>query len=744
VDARHCAINSRRVRNNFMKTNIFFSSTSLVILMLAAACPAAVAQDRLPTMPRYDRYEKLRQDIYSAVTGGDVQVQWAEDGGSFTYLNQGKFVRYDLASGKESPAKDENSESIPASRQQRRIRNVPARGRQYDTVYSPDGKLKAFYKDQNVHIANLDGSGVKDITTEGSVQSRIKLGMASWVYGEELGVREAMWWSPNSNMLAFYRFDESKVPDYYIAMDQIAIQDRLDTEAYPKAGAPNPQVELFVYDLAKNKLTKINTHFGQNELGEYVYDVRWAPDGSELLFNRTNRKQNQLQFCAADPSTGKSRVVVEEQNPRTWTENHPRQIWLLPQQGKPARFLWLSERNGYRNIYLGDMSGGPLHSVTQHQFEVQAVVAADEKAGYIFYTARDGDNPYKMQLHRIRFNGRDDVRMTDPALSHAVQLAPGGKHFVDVAQDLTTPPTSTLRDENGKLLATIGKSDTTKFEALRLKKAERITFKAADGVTDLYGYVTFPSDFDAKQKYPLLVSVYGGPESGSGVERFQLPNPISEMGFVTAWFDGRGTSGRGKAFADAVYGKLGVVEIDDQAAGAKYLSQRAYIDGSRVGIYGTSYGGYASTMCLLRHPEAFAVAVASSPVTDWRNYDSIYTERYMGLPSEGENKAGYDAGSAITYARNLKGRLMLYYGTADNNVHPSNTFQLVHALQQLGKSFDVMVGPDQEHSGINANRMWEYFIDNLILNHSKAPLATAWKLRQKRLQALAHKGSAAS
>jgi dipeptidyl-peptidase-4 len=207
------------------------------------------------------------------------------------------------------------------------------------------------------------------------------------------------------------------------------------------------------------------------------------------------------------------------------------------------------------------------------------------------------------------------------------------------------------------------------------------------------------------------------------------------MGFLVANFEGRGTNGRGKVFRDALYQKLGIVEIDDQAAGVKYLRERPYVDGKRVGIQGTSYGGYSTVMCLLRYPDVFQVGCANSSVTDWHNYDSVYTERYEGLPDEGENKAGYDAGSAMTYAGNLAGRLMLYFGTADNNVHPSNTMQLVQALNQAGKRFDMMVGPDLGHTAISQNRMWEYFVQYLILDADKDPLKVAWGRRKKMKEA---------
>jgi dipeptidyl-peptidase-4 len=680
-------------------------------------------------MPRYDRYEKLRSAILTSVSGGDLSVVWASDGKSFTYTKEGKIMRYDVATRKAVEADAQAAEDATPPPTRRRAQ----RGVQIEVANSPNALYKAYSKDRNIHISKLNGSDDAVVTTDGSDAGRIKYGRASWAYIEELEVHEAMWWSPDSKWLAFYRFDESKVPDYYVAFNQTQIQDTLNSEAYPKAGANNPRVELFVYSMDTKKVTQLDTSLDAPDLNEYVYDVTWSPNGKELLFNRTNRKQNRMQLMAADPATGKSRVIVEESAPNSWTENHPDISWLAPVEGKPQQFLWISERSGYRNLFLGDISGAPLKQLTHYSFEVQSIVRVDEAKKRLFFTARDGDNPFKLQLHRMNLDGTNDERLTNPEFNHTINLSPDGEHFTDAEQSLITPAKTLLCDSHGKPLETLASADTCKFEKLGLKKAERIVCKAADGQTDIYGYITFPSDFDAAKKYPLLVRVYGGPNSGTPAERFQLPEAISEMGFITAWFDGRGTVGRGKAFRDVVYGKLGTLEIDDQAAGVKYLAQRPYIDGTRVGIYGTSYGGYASLMCLLRHPETFKVAVSSSPVTDWRNYDSIYTERFMGLPDATDNLTGYDTGSAMKYAKNLQGRLMLYYGSADNNVHPANTLQMVQALQQAGKSFDMMVGPDMGHTGVNSNHMWEYFVQYLILDHDKAPLATLWKQRAKRI-----------
>lgn len=690
-------------------------------------------------MPRYDRYEKLRREIGGSVKRGELSgVVWAEDSKSFFYTDSGKTFKFTLATGKS----EETTEKPPASTGARRTRprGNPERGRQFETVYSQDGKLKAFYRDRNVFLSDADGKNELAVTTDGNEKTRTKYGVASWVYGEELGVREAMWFSPGDNKLAYYRFDESKVPDYYLTMDQSKIQDRLDVEAYPKAGAPNPVVELYIYDLASRKTVKADIRAGDPQLGEYVYDVRWSSDGTELLFNRTNRKQNVMEFCAANPETGEVRTIIRETNPAAWTENHPAIQFLEPAPSKPAaaRFLWLSERSGYRNIYLYDMSGKLINPVTSHPFEVANIVRVDQKRGYVWYMARDGDNPYKLQLHRSSLDGKKDDRLTDPSFTHVVNVAPDGSAFLDTFETIDTAPKTQVKYlGNKRSPVEVAASDLTKFDEMKLQRTERFWFTAADGKETCYGYLQKPSDFDPSKKYPLLVSVYAGPESGGGSDRFTLPNPITEMGFLVAWIDGRGSSGRGLAFRTSVYGKLGIVEIDDQAAGVMELAKRSYVDAKRVGIFGTSYGGYSTVMALLRYPQLFKVGVAASSVTDWRNYDTIYTERYMGLPDESDNKKGYDAGSAMTYAKDLKGRLLLYYGTADNNVHPSNTHQLLAALDRYGKSYDVSVGVDRGHSGPNQNRMWEYFVQYLILDAERAPLAVAFRaLADRRVPAL--------
>jgi dipeptidyl-peptidase-4 len=709
--------------------------------VLLSATPSA--QDRLKRMPGYEQYQKVSTQLNGAVRPGAINGTWNADSTSFEYVLDGRRHRFDVSTRRVTDlgAAPQPAVAGRGGRGAGRGGTGIERGRQAASADAPDGTLKAFYRDRNLWVSATDGANEAPITTDGSEKERIKYGTASWVYGEELGQTSAIWWSPDSTKVAYYRFDEKQVLDYNLQLNQTKIQSTNDVEAYPKSGTTNPLVDLFVYDVASRKTTRIDVRDGKpfenGVVGHYVYRVSWSPDGRELLFHRTNRRQNIMEFVASNPGTGATRVIVREEWPTGWVDNRPPMHFLEDNR----RFIWESERSGFANLYLYDISGKLIAPLTSHtSFEVTGLVKVDEAANVVFYIARDGDNHLKLQLHRVGLDGKGEVRLTDPAFNHTIGncmpqttpgrgggrggfgapsacgISPDNRYFLDVYQTHDTPPATRLVEAAaGKVVADVAASDLTKFTQLGLKKAQMFTYTAADGKTPLRGLIQFPSHFDPAKKYPVLVPVYGGPASASNTARetFVTPSAIAEYGFLVVNLDSRAAPGMGKRTLDSIYLKLGQVEIDDMAEGVKALGSRPYVDRTRVGMYGTSYGGYSSVMSLLRHPDLYAAASASSPVTAWDHYDTIYTERYMWVPHE--NKEGYEAGSAMKYAANLKGRLMLYYGTADNNVHPSNMMQLIDALQRAGKSFDVQVGPDRGHSGINPDRMMEFFIENLIV-----------------------------
>lgn len=679
---------------------------ALALLLALTITSLSHAQDKLKTMPGYDQYQKVAPQIRSAVKTGDLSVTWNEEGSSFDYVQDKKLYTYSLKTKKIS----EKGEAPPT---ERRRFNGPVRGRQYDFADSPDGKRKAFTKDRNMYLSNADGSDVITITSDGNEDNQVKYGIATWVYGEELRQNTAMWWSPDSKKIAFYKFVEKDVKKYYVLLNQLELMDSLEVEAYPKVGAPNLPVELMVYDLETKTLKQFDIRdgkpFNDGDLGTYIYGMLWTPDGKELLYHSTNRRQNIMELRAADPATGKSRTVVREEWGPSFTVNSPEMKVLS--DGK--RFIWASERSGFNNYYLYDFSGKLISTITRHPFEVANIVKVDEKENMLYYMARSGENHMKMQLHKVKLDGTKDVRLTDPKYHHTITLSPDNKYFVDVAQTHDIPPFTNLIDAKGKVVAELAKSDMAKFNELGLKKTEVFTFISADGVTELHGMIHFPSTFDPSKKYPVILSNYGGPATNAFRETFTYPDALTEYGFIILNIDGRNVKGRGKKLLDQLYGNLCVVEMDDFAAGVKSLYNRAYFDKGRVGVYGTSYGGTTAATLLLRYPDVFHVAVANSAVTDWRNYDNIYTERFMNTLEN--NLKGYEATSIMSMAGNLKGELMIYFGTADNNVHPSNSLQLIAALQNAGKSFEVQVGPDRGHTAMDRDRMMEFFIRHLIL-----------------------------
>jgi len=722
-------------------------SAVLVVVGMVVFGARFEAQDRLDRMPGVAEFRRVSAALAPAAGGafvsGAITPTWADDGASFTYTHGGSRYRFETATlavvnegvvapGAAAAGRGGRAGGPPAGGRGGRggapgLGGCPPetveRGRQATCVGAPDSSMRAFYKDNNIWIANADGSGEKALTTDGSVDKRIKYGTASWVYGEELNQTSAIWWSSDSTKVAFYRFDESRVKDFYLQMSQTAVQSALDIEAYPKAGAPNPVADIFIHDVRTGVTTKVDVRdgrpftdipedgsaFANDHVGHYVYRVNWSHDNTELFVNRTNRRQNKLEMAGCSAASGECRVIVSEEWPTGWVINSPPMQWLSDN----TRFTWISERNGWRNIYLYDKSG-KFTPLTQHTtFEVVGITKIDEAAGVLYYTARSGDNYMKVQLHRVRLDGTGDVRLTNPAYTHTVSISPDNRFIVDTYQTHKDPPATQLLDGDGAVLKQIASSDMTRFEQLGLRKSEQFTYLAADGKTTLYGMISFPANFDPTKTYPALASVYGGPGSAVTNENFSAPNATAHYGFLMLQLSSRSAPGQGKRVLDQAYMKLGITEMDDMALGVKALWSRPYFDKDRVGIYGTSYGGYSAALSILKFPDVWAAASASSSVTSWHHYDSIYTERYMWIPQE--NEAGYEGGNAMNFAKNLQGRLLIFYGTADNNVHPNNSMQLIRALQQAGKSFEVQVGPDVGHAGVNNARMMEFFIENLVM-----------------------------
>jgi dipeptidyl-peptidase-4 len=676
----------------------------LAIAFLFLLAPLGQAQTDLPNMPGYEQYQWMTQNQRNLVTGGVIdQIQWADDLSALFYQKTDRHYRVNLRDLSISEIQ-ETDRPAQAERPRGRPRRA-GRALQLTDEPSPDGKWTSYYRDYNVVLVNNETE--EEITVTKTGIERFRYGTACWVYGEELGQGTAMWWSPDSGKLAFYEMDERHCKDFYLAINQTDVYPDLYVERYPKAGEDNPYAGLLIYDLESGITTRVDV--GGNRT-QYVYNIRFTPDGSELLFNRTNRHQNFLEVMAANLETGESRVVVTERQ-ETWQQNSPTMQFLA--DGK--RFIWLTERSGWRHYELRHLDGRLLNPITKvADYPVTSIVKTDEEAGAVFYLANSGDHPLNSHLHRVGLNGRGDRKLTSQPFNHtSVTISPDNNWFIARYEAVDTPPTTALYDMRGRERAILGESDVSKAREAGLTPGELFTVTAADGVTQLFGRLMKPADFDPNREYPLVLSIYAGPGSRAVRNSFSAANPLCEFGFIVAQIDARGTSGRGKAFEGAGYLKLGIVEIADQAEGVRQLAQRPYIDADRVGIYGHSYGGYMSALALVKFPDVFAVGVAGAPVTDWKNYDTIYTERYMRTPQE--NPDGYRDGSCLTYAGQLKGKLLILHGLVDDNVHPHNTWQLIQEFQEANVAFDLMIYPRSKHGLIRSSNIlrYEYLIKNL-------------------------------
>lgn len=593
-----------------------------------------------------------------------------------------------LSAGEVALAAAQQTRDDPNSQRPR-----PARGRQYDHVFSPNGELKAEYRDGNVVLVNVETGEERWITREGNAEEKVVFGTASWVYGEELGQNEAMGFSPDGEWLWFYSFDNRPVQDYYLALDVLSFQNRLLAEPYPKAGSPNPIANLEVarVDTGARVVVPVRPGSFDEGIGHLVYNIRFSPDSRQLWFYRANRRQTMMDWQAFDLENLRARTLMAEESSTGWIATRP----MLRHLGG-HEWLWMSERSGYRNLIWIDTSSGETRELTDFDGDVKAIVRVDVAERRAFVTAGTGENPYKDQLYRIDLDGSvRPVLLSDPSYHHVVSVQEDG-NFALQSQTLDVPPFKVVVTPGGEVVEREEQKAAADVLQAGRVPAERLVLKAADGVTDIYAYLEFPRNFDPSKKYPLLLSVYAGPESGGYDERFKTGSGMADQGFIVASVASRGTSGRGVEFKHALYRKLGVVEVDDQAAAVRQIVTREYIDETKVASYGTSYGGYVTLMLMLRHPDVFQAGVASASVTDWRNYDTIYTERYMDLPQD--NEAGYDEGSAVKNAAELRGSLMIFTGTADDNVHPANTWQMVHALDQANIDYELRVGADRGHA----------------------------------------------
>ena len=641
------------------------------------------------------------------------KVVWNEDGKSVEFTNEGKRFKFDFESKEktEVESKKGGDRARPAIRRRRRPSQEqgnsgkyvgrPSRGRQYTKVDSPDGKWQAQYKDWNLVLENKESKEIVDVTTDGD--ENIHYGTASWVYGEELDQIKAMWWSADSKKIVYYKFDDTNVDQFYLIRGWSEINTKLYPEYYAKAGANNPIAELFIYDLESKESTRVDVG-GSGE--EYIYGIRLSPLGDTMLVNWTDRLQQHLKVMTIDLESGKCKTIIEEKQP-TWQTNSPTMTFLKDKK----RFLWPSDKTGFTHYEIRDLTGEKFETVTQGDFQISTFKVLEDDNLMSFVANSSSTNPYFMQYHLVDLDGKNQRRVTTLEHHHSnFQLSPDRKWLIAQYEEVNLPPSTALYSTDGTFVADLAKSDSESAANL----AEMFTFKSDDGKFDIYGVLYKPRDFDESKSYPIINALYGGPGSREiSANYVSRTRPECGRGYLVAKVNNRGTGGRGKAFLGSTYLRLGDVDIQDHADAIRMLRKRPYVDGDRVGIVGHSYGGFMAALGIFKHPDVYTAAVDRAGPTDWRNYDTIYTERYMSTPQL--NKKGYDTGAAMTYVKDFKGKLLIMHGMLDDNVHPNNAFQLIEALDRASKPYESRFWPNGGHGlGRGAGTTQNEFFDRVL------------------------------
>jgi len=591
-------------------------------------------------------------------------------------------------------------------------------GEEKNPSFSPDGRMLVYTRGNDLYTMDLAVRNELRHTTTGS--DSLLNGTLDWVYMEELFTRgdvRAHWWSPDGTQIAFLEINESPVPVYPI-VDQIPTRASYTLQHYPRPGDPNPVVRVGVVPVRGGDVvwTEVDTRDDS-----YITRVYWTGDSRTVAIEKMNRAQDHLTLFFADPATGQAGVVMEEGS-ATWVNaNYEKHYYQ-----KKRQFLWGSERDGHNHLYLFNLDGTLIRQVTRGDWEVIELDGVDEKKGRIFFTANEG-SVLEQHLYQISENGKGMKRLTSEEGTHRIGMSPDSKYFVDVFSSHVRPIRISVCAANGKRLFDVGDQLSPELKALTYPVPEFFTIEHEQRVYQCRLWK--PLDLDPSKKHPVLVYVYGGPHSQvvqKAWSRHDLWHAyMASQGYLVFSIDNRGSYGRGKAWEEPLLKRMGEIELADQVAGVEYLKTLPYVDPDRIGVWGWSYGGYMALMSMFNAADVFRAGVAVAPVTDWRLYDSIYTERYMKLPAD--NASGYDASAPLTHADKLKGSLLVMQGDADDNVHMQNTVALTRKLIDAGKDFDLMIYPQKDH-GIAGSadrihlyrKMTEFFDRNLKGNSAPA------------------------
>lgn len=665
-------------------------------------------------------------------------VNWANDGQYYTSLTENKIVRYRTATGEAVETLFDGATNNPKleiedyvfSQDEKKIllktANESIYRRSYKAIYyvydvlskqtnllskggkqsyatfSPDASKVAFCRENNLFVVDLKDFSETAITTNGKFNFTIN-GSADWVYEEEFSFAQGFFWSPDGQKIAFYTFDESAVKEYNMQMwEDKGIYPNDYRFKYPKAGESNSTVEISVYDLAKKQSLKMDLG---TEKDIYIPRVDWTKNSNLLSIRRLNRLQNRLELLHADAATGKTTVAVNEQDEAYVDIEQADLVYL--KDGK--HFVMTSEKSGFKHLYLHTLDGKLVRQITQGNWEIADFLGVDESTKKpIFYFTSTEVSSLERHFYSIDIEGKNKTQISKTRGVHTINLSPDFKYFLDYHSNAEQPLQVHLFETKGfKLVKTLedNKKLVETAKEFGLAKKEFFSIKTSDNL-DLQAFMLKPTNFDASKKYPVLMYVYGGPSSQNvldswGGGHYYFHQLLTQKDYIVVCVDNRGTGARGAKFKKSTYKVLGKYETQDQIEAAQFLGKQAFIDKDRIGIWGWSYGGYMSSLCILLGNETFKAAIAVAPVTTWRFYDTVYTERFLQRPQD--NTEGYDQFSPINHVEKLKGKYFLIHGTGDDNVHFQNAVMFQNALIKAGKQFESFYYPNRNHGIYGGN-----------------------------------------
>jgi dipeptidyl-peptidase 4 len=560
-----------------------------------------------------------------------------------------------------------------------------------EPTFSPDGKKIAFGKENNLFVYDIASRTIQQITTDGKKNSIIN-GITDWVYEEEFAFVRAFDWSTDSKKIAFIRFDESQVPEFSMTIFNKSLYPTLETFKYPKAGEKNSEVSLHVYDINSQSTKKVNLSQYQDF---YIARLKWTKDDNAFAVQVLNRHQDNLDLLFVDANSATAKVVLNEKD-KAYIDVTDNLTFL-----KNNNFIWTSEKDGYNHIYLYDKNGKLKNQITKGNWEVTAFYGVDEKTNTVFYQSVE-NGTINRGIYSCATNGTNKKALSVKAGFNTAAFSSNFQYYVNTYSSAAQPTTYTLHDsKDGKVVKVIEANEALSqtLKDYNLLAKEFFEIKTEKGIT-LNAWMLKPKNFDPNKKYPVLMYQYSGPGSQQVTNDWNTHDDywymmLAEQGYIVACVDGRGTGYKGAAFKKLTQNQLGKLEVQDQIDAAKVIGNYSYVDKTRIGIWGWSFGGFMASNCIFQGVDVFKMAVAVAPVTNWRFYDSIYTERYMKTPQE--NASGYDENSPINHVEKLKGKFLLIHGSGDDNVHVQNSMEMMEALIQANKQFDSQIYPDKNH-----------------------------------------------